>query len=109
MNILLDSHALIWSLHAPERLTRQAADAIRDRRNAVYFSAASVWELEIKAAKGHLTLPSEWIASTEDAGFLQIPVTATVAQLSARLPRHHADPFDRMLVGHAIEHGLRIA
>jgi PIN domain nuclease of toxin-antitoxin system len=109
MNILLDSHALLWALHDPDRLQKQAVAAIRDIRNAVYFSAASVWELEIKAAKGKLDLPDEWIAVAESTGFLQIPVTATVARASARLKWHHQDPFDRMLVAHAVEHRLHIA
>ena len=108
MNMLLDSHALLWALHAPDRLTASARAAVRDVRHAVYFSAASAWEFEIKAAKGKLTLPEGWLAAAVDAGFLQIPVTASVAQASARLPWHHTDPFDRVLVAQAVEHGLEI-
>ena len=109
MSILLDSHALLWALHAPHRLEKSAAAAISDSRHAVYFSAASVWELEIKAAKGKLTLPDEWIDVAGETGFLPLPITAGVARASARLPWHHNDPFDRMLVAQAIEHGWRIA
>lgn len=109
MNILLDSHALLWALHAPSRMRTAAVAEIQDTRQAVYFSAASAWELEIKAAKGKLTLPKDWLRVAESTGFLQIPVTATVAQASARLPKHHMDPFDRLLVAQAMEHGLRVA
>ena len=109
MNILLDSHALLWALHAPDRMRPAAVADIRDTRHVVYFSAASAWELEIKASKGKLILPRDWLGVAESTGFLQIPVTAAVAQVSARLPWHHADPFDRMLVAAAMEHGLRIA
>lgn len=87
----------------------EAVAAIRDSRRAVYFSAASAWELEIKAAKGKLSLPPDWLRTAEATGFLQIPVTAAAGQASARLPGHHADPFDRILVAQAIEHGLQIA
>jgi PIN domain nuclease of toxin-antitoxin system len=109
VNLLLDSHALLWALHAPGRLRPEAIAIIRDSRRAVYFSAASAWELELKAGKGKLTLPQDWLRVAESTGFLQIAVTASVAQASARLPWHHADPFDRVLVAQAMEHGLRVA
>lgn len=109
MNLLLDSHALLWALHAPARMRPQAMAAIQDPRRAVYFSAASAWELEIKAAKGKLVLPKNWLNAAESTGFLHIPVTAAEGQASARLPWHHADPFDRVLIAQALEHGLQIA
>ena len=109
MNILLDSHTLLWALHDPGRLNASAAKEIQDPRRAVFFSAASAWELELKAAKGKLKLPDNWLSAAEETGFLQMPVTALVAKASARLPWHHNDPFDRVLVAHAIEHGLQVA
>ena len=109
MSLLLDSHALLWALHAPERLRPEARELIRDPERAVYFSAASAWELEIKAARGKLELPDVWLASAAAAGFLEVPVTAAEARVSARLPWHHADPFDRILVAQAVLRGLRIA
>lgn len=108
MNVLLDSHALLWALHDPGRLTERASASIRDVRNAVYFSAASAWELEIKAARGKLALPDNWLDVAEETGFLQIPVTAMVARAGARLPRHHGDPFDRVIVAQAVELGLHV-
>lgn len=109
MNILLDSHALLWALSDPGRMAARAVDEIRNPRRAVFFSAASVWELELKAAKGKLKLPDDWLAAAAQTGFLQIPVTGIVAAASARLPWHHSDPFDRMLVAHAVEHRLQVA
>jgi PIN domain nuclease of toxin-antitoxin system len=109
VNLLLDSHALLWALHAPDRMRAPAVADIRDARHAVYFSAASAWELEIKASKGKLTLPPDWLGAAESTGFLQIPVSAAVAQASAKLPWHHTDPFDRLLVAQAMDQGLRIA
>lgn len=108
MSVLLDSHALLWALHAPSRLSPRSAAVITDVRNAVYVSAASVWELEIKAAKGKLTLPADWLDVAESTGFLMLPVTAAEARASARLPWHHSDPFDRILVAQAIEHRLQV-
>ena len=109
MNILLDSHALLWALHDPGTLRPKATEAIRDPRRAVFYSAASVWELELKVARGKLTLPDGWLAAAEETGFLRLPVTAAEAQASAHLPWHHADPFDRVLVAQAAAHGLTIA
>ncbi len=109
MNLLLDSHSLLWALHAPNRMRSEAVAMITDARRGVYFSAASAWELELKAAKGKLELPTNWLAVAESTGFLQIPVTASAAQASARLPWHHTDPFDRLLIAQAMDHGLRVA
>lgn len=109
MNLLLDSHTLLWALHAPDRLRPEAAEAIRDPRRAVFYSAASAWELEIKAARGRLTLPAGWLDAAEGAGFLHLPVTAVEARASAHLPWHHPDPFDRVLIAQAVEHGLMLA
>jgi PIN domain nuclease of toxin-antitoxin system len=108
-SLLLDSHALLWALHAPERLRPEARDAIRDPERAVYFSAASAWELEIKAARGKLRLPDDWLTAAERTGFLEIPVTAAEARDSARLPWHHPDPFDRVLIAQARRRGLQLA
>ena len=109
MNILLDSHALLWALHAPGKMRPAAVAAIEDSRRAVYFSSASAWELEIKASLGKLALPSDWLDVAESTGFLHVPLTAAVAQASARLPRHHNDPFDRVLIAQAIALNLQIA
>jgi PIN domain nuclease of toxin-antitoxin system len=109
VNLLLDSHALLWALHSPDRMRPEAVAAIRDPRHVVYFSAASVWELELKAGKGKLSLPLDWLLVTTSTGFLHIPVTASEAQAGARLPWIHTDPFDRVLVAQAMVHGLQIA
>jgi PIN domain nuclease of toxin-antitoxin system len=108
VNLLLDSHALLWALHDPGRMRPAAVAAISDSRRAVYFSAASAWELEVKASKGKLRLPTDWLHAAESTGFFQIPVTAAVAQASARLPWHHADPFDRLLIAQARHEGLTL-
>jgi PIN domain nuclease of toxin-antitoxin system len=109
VNLLLDSHALLWALHDPARLTPAARDAISDPRRAVFFSAASAWELALKASKGKLTLPSDWLAATATMGFVELAVTAHDAHESAQLPWHHADPFDRLLVAQARLRGVQLA
>ena len=108
MNLLLDSHALLWFLHAPTRLRSQARDAIADPERAVYFSAASVWELELKAVAGRLDLPTGWVSDAESTGFVELPITAADARASAHLPRIHGDPFDRILIAQAKAGGLTL-
>ena len=100
---------MLWALHAPARLTPAARAAVSDSRRAVCYSAASAWELEIKAVKGKLILPDDWLSVADTTGFLHLPVTASEARLSARLPWHDGDPFDRILVAQAISHGLHLA
>lgn len=109
MNLLLDSHALLWAISAPEKLAPRARESIADPRNAVYFSAASVWELELKASKGKLTLPEAWLAAATASGFVEITITSADAVGAAALPWHHQDPFDRMLVAQAKGRSLHLA
>lgn len=109
MNLLLDSPALLWALAAPEKLAPPARDAVADPRHSVYFSAASVWELELKASKGKLLLPDRWLDTALESGFVEITVTSADAAAAARLPWHHEDPFDRMLIAQATGRSLRLA
>jgi len=108
VNLLLDSHALLWALAAPDKLSPAAKEAIRRPSNVVYYSPVSVWELEIKAARGKLDLPPDWTGALDRTGILEQPVTTADAVRAARLPPHHADPFDRMLVAQALNGELQL-
>ena len=101
MRLLLDTHTLLWWLADDSRLCRAAARAIEDGANAVLVSAASIWEIEIKRAKGALTAPGDILEQVAAAGFDLMPITAVHAREAGRLPRRHEDPFDRMLVAQA--------
>jgi PIN domain nuclease of toxin-antitoxin system len=109
VNLLLDSHTLLWALSAPDKLIPRAREAISDPRHAIYFSAASVWELELKASKRKLVLPAEWLAAATGSGFVEITMTSADAVGAAALPWHHQDPFDRMLVAQARARSLQLA
>ena len=110
MRLLLDTHALLWALATPARLPARTASAIRDPANAVFVSAASVWEIAIKAALGKLTADLDEVARTSiEVGFEELPVTLAHARRVRELPARHRDPFDRMLVAQALEEGLTIA
>ncbi len=73
------------------------------------MSAASIWELAIKQAQGKLRLPADFIALIDDTGFGRLQITFEHATEAGRLPPHHRDPFDRMLVAQARVEGLTLA
>lgn len=75
----------------------------------VFVSAASVWEVEVKRAAGKLRAPDDIVWLVEDSGYEQLEITFEHAVAAGRLPRHHGDPFDRMLVAQAKLEGLTLA
>jgi PIN domain nuclease of toxin-antitoxin system len=106
MNLLLDTHILLWWLADDLRLGDSIRDAIVDPSTRVLISAASVWEIGIKQSIGKLTVPESILLIIEGEGFEELPITARHAELAARLPAHHRDPFDRMLIAQAVLEGL---
>jgi PIN domain nuclease of toxin-antitoxin system len=95
---LLDAHALLWWLSDDATLAADARSAIADPANDILVSAASVWEIEIKRALRKLSAPDGIVAAIESAGFGALAISAADAERAGRLPSHHRDPFDRMLV-----------
>ncbi len=106
--LLLDSHVLLWALGDEGKLRPGAFREIRDPSQIVYFSPASVWELEIKRAQGKLDLPDDWTDVVAQSRFTELAITAKHAEKAGRLPWHHRDPFDRMLIAQAIVENLRL-
>jgi PIN domain nuclease of toxin-antitoxin system len=106
MNFLVDSHAAVWWMDDPNRLAPAARDAIADGRNLVYLSAASVWEIGLKMARGKLRLPATYVDRLRADGFSFLDVSVSHAQRAPFLPPHHADPFDRLLIAQAQIEGL---
>ena len=104
--LLLDTHAFLWALESPGVLVSPAREAIANPRNAVYVSAASVWEVAIKRALNKLRGPPHLIEAIGTVGFSELPITAFHAEQAGSLPLHHTDPFDRMLVAQAQAEGL---
>lgn len=113
MRVLLDTHAFLWAITAPERLSRRARRATEDEGNEVLVSVASVWEIAIKASLGRLdpdvaeierSLPDDM----ERHAFQPLPVLMRHALRVATLPPVHRDPFDRLLVAQAIVEDLHL-
>jgi PIN domain nuclease of toxin-antitoxin system len=99
--LLLDAHAVLWALSDSRELPSDTRSALEDPANEVLVSAGTVWEIEIKRAAGRVEAPSDILQAIEATGFMTLPITAADAERAARLPRHHGDPFDRMLVAQA--------
>jgi PIN domain nuclease of toxin-antitoxin system len=107
VRLLLDTHALLWWL-ADEGLNAPARDAIADPANLVAVSAASAWEISIKKALGKLAAPDDLEQQVQEGGFVALPISLAHGVAAGRLPHHHEDPFDRMLIAQAIAEGLTI-
>lgn len=104
MNILIDSHILLWWFSRSRRLSPPVRQAIEDPQNRVYVSAAAAWELAIKVNLGKLdakSLISNFPQLLLEEGFHRLAISTDHALRAGTLPRHHNDPFDRMLVAQA--------
>ena len=106
MRLLLDTHVLLWWLGNDPSLGPAAQEAIGDGGNLVGVSALTAWEISIKHALGKLILPGELEQQIGANGFVPLPVTIADGLLAGSLPRHHNDPFDRMLVAQARRGGF---
>jgi PIN domain nuclease of toxin-antitoxin system len=108
MRLLLDTHVFIWSVMDSRQL-KAATRGYLASAEMVYVSAASIWEIAIKTRLGKMTGDAEAFAAAIDAsGFRELPVTANHAAAVAKLPLHHSDPFDRMLLAQAFLEPLRL-
>ena len=105
--LLLDTHVVLWWLEDDARLSLSARESIADVAR-VSVSAVTVWEIAIKKALGKLTPPTNWSDDIEAEGFDPLPIEFDHAVEAGALPRHHADPFDRMLVAQARIEALTI-
>ena len=104
--LLLDTHVLLWWLSDDPRLGQAARQAIANPKNQVYVSAASTWEISIKQSLGKLSAPDDMDGIVDEAGFDKLPITLFHGDQAGVLPKHHRDPFDRMLVVQAQSEGL---
>ena len=107
MNLLLDTHVVIWWGLNSRALRTDARRAI-ESADRVLVSAASAWEAAIKIGLGRLRLKDPFSTLVERSGFDQLPVTFPHTERFTALPVHHADPFDRMLVAQALVESLTL-
>jgi PIN domain nuclease of toxin-antitoxin system len=108
LKLLLDTHAALWFISGDARLGDNAKRQLTDDTNRVLLSAAVVWEVAIKRSLGKLVVPDEYLPLLLGAGVQALPVTVDHAAAVERLPPHHRDPFDRMLVAQASIEGAAL-
>ncbi|NJL26576.1 MAG: type II toxin-antitoxin system VapC family toxin [Thermoanaerobaculia bacterium] len=106
MSFLADTHVYLWWLNDDPRLGPKTRAVLTDPAELVYVSAAVVWEIAIKVQLGKLDFKGDPVAEIEANGFFELPITARHAKPAGSLPRHHDDPFDRMLIAQAESEGL---
>jgi PIN domain nuclease of toxin-antitoxin system len=102
VRLLLDTHAFVWACAEPGKLSHAQREAIAAAENEVFVSAASAWEIAIKRMLGRIEFPIERFEEMAAAlGFDNLPMTVPHAIAAGCLPRHHDDPFDRILIAQA--------
>ena len=110
MRLLLDTRLLLWALAEPDRLDASTKAVLEDASNEVLFSAASIWEIALKAGLGRSDFafdPQQIFGAALDTGFVELPVRSEAAALVAKLQPHHRDPFDRLLIAQAMSEPVR--
>lgn len=110
MRLLLDPHIFLWFVAGDRKLSVALREAISDPRNEILLSVVSLWEMVIKYHRGHLPLPQPpelYVpAQRRRLRIGSLPVDEGSVFQVAKLPPLHRDPFDRLLIGQAIEHDL---
>ena len=105
MDILLDTQILLWAISGDKRLTPKSRDIFLDPDNVLYFSIAGYWEIAIKVSIGKLKLKKQWprtIKREMQKNYIKLlPITMAHCNKIAKLPFHHRDPFDRIMIAQA--------
>jgi PIN domain nuclease of toxin-antitoxin system len=109
MKFLLDTHLLLWAAGQPERLSKPARELIENPSNALYFSAASIWEIAIKSSLGREDFKADSRLIRRgliDNGYQEIAISSEHAAGVQALPLFHKDPFDRLLIAQSLSEGM---
>jgi PIN domain nuclease of toxin-antitoxin system len=105
--VLVDTHIALWALGAPEQLTDTERAQLLDPQVDRCLSPMSVWEAAIKREAGRLRAPRN-LSAVLASEFRLLEVTAPLLEAASELPRHHGDPFDRVLIAHALQEDLAV-
>ena len=111
MRLLIDTHLLLWTAGQSARLSAQARGLIGDAANEVLFSAASLWEIAIKAGLGRADFNADAHRLRRgllNNGYNELPITGEHAVAVTRLPMIHKDPFDRLLLAQGMVEGITV-
>lgn len=111
MNLLLDTHALIWFLNGDETLSDKAREAIEREGNQNFISIASIWEIAIKLSLGKIEIENgfnNFLKLIESNGFEILPISFPHLMILSELDFLHRDPFDRLIIAQAISEEMNI-
>jgi PIN domain nuclease of toxin-antitoxin system len=112
MKILLDTHAFLWLLTGDGRLSEGAREVFLNSEHRLYLSAASLWEITIKISLGKLKLKKAWMETIRKEMkrnlIIWLPIEMPHCEQVTKLPFHHRDPFDRILIAQAMVEGMYV-
>lgn len=108
MKFLLDTHTLLWALADDKRLSPEAKSTIASEENAIFVSIATLWELKIKESLGKIKLPKNFYREIQPSGYELLNIHINHIEKLGKLPKHHRDPFDRMLISQSIVEELTL-
>jgi len=112
MKILIDTHAFLWLLTGDSRLSERAREAFLDTEHKIHLSAASFWEITIKISLGKLKLKKAWMETVQKEMkrnlVIWLPIEMPHCEQVTKLPFHHRDPFDRILIAQAMVEGMHV-
>ena len=111
MRYLLDTHTLLWLLDSPSHIPLATLDKLKDPRNALFISVASLWEIAIRRSVGKLVISRSTQVIIDELPSLSIqllPILPKHIVYSETLPFHHRDPFDRLIIAQAITEGYSL-
>ena len=111
MRLLLDTHIVIWSMIGSPKLSNEARTILENCENELYVSSASIWEVAIKHAASPDEIPVTpelMIRFCRESGIIELPISFEHSQNVDSLPKHHNDPYDRMLIAQAVTEDMRL-
>jgi PIN domain nuclease of toxin-antitoxin system len=108
LSFLLDTNVFIWAERDPRRLDAGVRALLEDTSNQIFISVASIWEMSIKVGMGRLHFPRDFEQMLSETLFTVLPISMRHAILAGTLPKHHHDPFDRMLIAQAMVENLTL-
>jgi len=108
LKILIDTHIFLWMLSFPDKLNEKRRYSIESRANEIFLSSMSIAELMIKHSIGKMNIDFDPLGMAEKTGVEIMNFSGTDAMLLGKMPLHHKDPFDRMIIAQAIANGLPV-
>ena len=102
MNLILETHIILWWLDNNDTLPERYFKAISDSNNICFISSATIWEISIKSGLGKLEIPDNLTDILQKEGFSELPVSWNHAAMVRQLPLYHKDPFDRLIIAQTI-------